>query len=220
MTTAEARQIQIELTKVVSRANFVNDPKVIAGADVSVDRIKHEGKAAVVVLSYPQFEIIEKQTAYGEVNFPYIPGLLSFREMPLTLSAFEKLQYTPDLVLVDGAGIAHPRRMGLASHLGLFLDIPTVGCAKSLLTGEWIELGLERGSLSDITDTGEVIGAAVRTRAGVKPMYISIGHMVDLPTALIWTLKCCRGFRIPEPTRLAHIASRANRKKSGIVLKS
>jgi deoxyribonuclease V len=141
------------------------------------------------------------------VEFPYVPGLLTFREAPLILAAFEKLTVTPDLVMVDGQGIAHPRRIGLAAHLGLCLGIPAIGCAKSRLIGEYAEPENESGSYTELSDKGEVIGAVVRTKAGVKPVYVSIGHMIDLPSAIDRVLDCCRGYRLPEPTRLAHIAA-------------
>ncbi len=128
------------------------------------------------------------------------------------LAACEKLTITPDLILVDGQGIAHPRRLGLASHLGLFLDIPTVGCAKSLLCGRHEEPGFDAGSYTEVVDRGETIGAALRTRSGVKPVYVSIGHKVDLEIAIDWVLQCCRGYRLPEPTRLAHLAAGGNLK--------
>ncbi|HUT68422.1 MAG TPA: deoxyribonuclease V, partial [Dehalococcoidales bacterium] len=166
----------------------------------------------VVVLSYPEFELVETRIVTDRIEFPYVPGLLSFREAPLILAACEELTVTPDLLMVDGQGIAHPRRMGLASHLGLFLDIPTIGCAKSRLCGSHEEPGNEAGSYAELLDNGEVIGAAVRTRTGVKPVYVSIGHKVDLSTAIRRVLECCRGYRLPEPTRLAHQAAGGNLK--------
>jgi deoxyribonuclease V len=168
------------------------------------------GRGAVVVLSYPELEIVEVQTVEDSIDFPYVPGLLTFREAPLTLAVCEKLTVTPDLILVDGQGIAHPRRLGLASHLGLFLDIPTVGCAKSRLCGSHSEPGDEPGSYAELLDNKEVIGAVLRTKSKVKPIYVSIGHKVDLEMAIYWTLQCCRGYRLPEPTRLAHLAAGGN----------
>ncbi len=165
---------------------------------------------AVVVLQYPELRVVETKIARGKLDFPYIPGLLSFRESPLTLAACQKLTTTPDLILVDGQGIAHPRRLGLASHLGLFLNTPAVGCAKSLLCGSHEAPRIEPGSYTEVVDRGETIGAALRTKLGVKPIYISIGHKVDLQTAIYWVLKCCRGYRLPEPTRLAHLAAGGN----------
>jgi len=164
-------------------------------------------RGAVVVLSYPELELVETRVVEGKVDFPYVPGLLSFREAPLTLAAFERLDIAPDLVLFDGQGIAHPRRLGLASHLGLFLDIPTIGCAKSRLCGHYDTLGLEPGGYAELVDGEEIIGAALRTKAGTKPVYVSIGHKVNLKSAINWVMRCCRGYRLPEPTRLAHLAA-------------
>jgi deoxyribonuclease V len=157
-------------------------------------------------------EVAEVQTASGELDFPYIPGFLSFREIPLVIKAFEKLTTTPNLVLVDGQGFAHPRRIGFASHLGLFLGIPTIGCAKSRLIGEFETPGVTRGSFTDLTDGSEVVGAVVRTKDRVKPLFISIGNMINLDGAVKWTLDTCKGYRLPEPTRLAHLAAGGNLK--------
>jgi deoxyribonuclease V len=165
------------------------------------------GTAAVVVLSYPDFELVEVQVVTGSLDFPYVPGLLTFREAPLILAACEKLIVTPDLIIVDGQGIAHPRRIGLASHLGLCLDVPTIGCAKSRLLGGYDEPDEAAGSFTDLLDNGEIIGAALRTRSGVKPVFVSIGHRINLSSAIDWVLACCRGYRVPEPTRLAHQAA-------------
>lgn len=206
----QASEIQLRLAALVSRTNELTSPRYIAGVDISVDRKRGRGRGAVVVLSYPELEIAEVQTVEDSIDFPYVPGLLSFREAPITLAACEKLEITPDLILVDGQGIAHPRRLGLASHLGLFLDTPTIGCAKSRLCGNHDTLADEPGSYAELTDNGEVIGAALRTKAGVKPIYVSIGHKVDLEAAIYWTMQCCRGYRLPEPTRLAHLAAGGN----------
>jgi len=207
VTTTRAREIQLELAPRVSQEGTVIFPRFIAGADISVDRWTKTGTAAIVVLSYPELEIIEIATVTDRLDFPYVPGLLTFREAPLVLAACEKLKVTPDLFIVDGQGFAHPRRIGLASHLGLCLDVPTIGCAKSRLCGEYDEPALEQGSFSEIKDGGEVIGAALRTRSGVKPVFVSAGHKISLPEAVRWTLACCRGYRLPEPTRLAHQAA-------------
>ena len=169
-------------------------------------------KGAVVVLEYPELRVVETKVARGKLELPYIPGLLSFRESPLTLAACHELATTPDLILVDGQGIAHPRRLGLASHLGLFLNTPTIGCAKSILCGNHEVLGDEPGSYAEILDRGEIIGAALRTKLRVRPVYVSIGHKVDLNTAIYWVMNCCRGYRLPEPTRLAHLAAGGNLK--------
>jgi deoxyribonuclease V len=143
----------------------------------------------------------------GKISMPYIPGLLSFRESPLILAACEQLSNIPDLVLIDGQGIAHPRRLGLASHVGLFLNLPTIGCAKSILCGQHPPLAEEAGSHAELLDNGEIIGAALRTKSRVKPIYVSVGHRIDLVSALQWVINCCRGYRLPEPTRLAHLAA-------------
>ena len=207
---SQASEIQLRLASKVSRSNEVVAPRFIAGVDISVERARGMGRGAVVVLSYPELEIAEVKTVEEGLSFPYVPGLLSFREAPLTLAACEKLSITPDLVMVDGQGIAHPRRLGLASHLGLFLGVPTVGCAKSRLCGSHQAPAEEAGSYAELLDKGEVIGAVLRTKARVKPVYVSIGHKVDLENAIYWTRQCCRGYRLPEPTRLAHLAAGGN----------
>ena len=209
----QAFAIQRELAARVSRDSEINEPRLIAGVDISVSRARDMATAAVVVVDYPALEPVEVKTASGKLDFPYIPGLLSFRESPLALDAFEKLVATPDLILVDGQGLAHPRRLGLASHLGLLLDTPTIGCAKSRLCGSYEEPEIARGSYTDLVDNGEVVGAVLRTKTAVNPVYVSIGHKVDLEVAIHWVLACCRGYRIPEPLRLAHLAAGGNLKE-------
>jgi len=196
----------------VSRSGEVESPRFIAGVDISVKREGGQATGAVVILQYPELRVLEVKVIGGRLDFPYIPGLLSFRESPLMLAACQELTLVPDLILVDGQGIAHPRRMGLASHLGLFLDAPTIGCAKSLLCGQHEVPGEEPGSYAEIRDGEEVIGAALRTKPGVNPVYVSIGHKVSLESAIYWVLKCCRGYRLPEPARLAHLAAGGNLK--------
>ena len=208
----EALELQRQLSAQVSRKGDIEAPHLIAGVDISVGKRGEMATGAVVVLSYPDLRVVATGVARGQLDFPYVPGLLSFRESPLTLAAFERLSITPDLVLVDGQGIAHPRRFGLASHLGLWRDRSTLGCAKSLLCGSHEMPGVEPGSYADIMDNGETIGVALRTRPGVKPVYVSIGHKLDLETAIYWVLKCCRGYRLPEPARLAHLAAAGNLK--------
>jgi deoxyribonuclease V len=177
---------------------------------MSIRRTSKTAIASAVLLNYPDLEIIEVQTASGNLELPYIPGLLSFRELPLTIAACEKLSISPDLIVVDGQGIAHPRRIGLASHLGIILDIPTIGCAKSRLCGSHNEPANEPGDYTDLIDKDEIIGAVVRTKHGVKPVYVSIGHRISLDTAISWIMHCCRGYRLPQPTRLAHLAAGGN----------
>jgi len=207
LTTAHAVEMQLALASRVSRTDEVTSPRFIAGVDISVDRVRGVARGAVVVLSYPELKIVETRVVEGKVDFPYVPGLLTFREAPLTLAAFERLDIAPDLILFDGQGIAHPRRLGLASHLGLFLDTPAIGCAKSRLCGSHQIPDLEPGSYAELRDGDEIIGAVLRTKLGVKPVYVSIGHKISLESALYWVTQCCRGYRLPEPTRLAHLAA-------------
>ncbi len=207
---AQAFEIQRGLAGRIIQDKALSQPRLIAGLDVSFNRM-HEALAVAIVLDYPDLKVVETVKVKGKVDFPYVPGLLSFREVPLTLKACEEIKSEPDLVMVDGQGIAHPRRIGLASHLGLFLNLPTIGCAKSHLYGEFQEPGLEYGQSSRIIgDKGETVGAVVRTRTGVKPLFVSVGHKIDLSASVFWVLQCCRGYRVPEPTRLAHLASKEN----------
>ena len=211
LSAHQAIEMQRRLAARVSRKSRGIEPRFIAGVDISIRRGEEMATGSVVVLSYPELEVVETRVARGKLDFPYIPGLLSFRELPLTLAACEQLSITPDLILVDGQGIAHPRRIGIASHLGLCLNIPTIGCAKSLLCGSHEAPGAEPGNYAEITDKGETIGAALLTKPGVKPVYVSIGHKVDLATAVHWVMKCCLGYRLPEPTRLAHQTAKGSR---------
>jgi len=220
VSTAQAMEIQVKLAAQVSRAGEVASPRLVAGVDISVNRVTGTGTGAVAVLSYPELDLVETRVVTDRLEFPYVPGLLSFRESPLILAACERLDAAPDLIMVDGQGIAHPRRIGLASHLGLFLGTPTIGCAKSRLCGCHDMPGAEAGNYADLVDGGEVIGAALRTRAGVNPVYVSIGHRIDLPAAIHWVLRCCRGYRLPEPTRLAHLAAGGNLKQEMRILAS
>lgn len=203
----EAVSIQKNLAALVSSCDQNHIPHFVAGADISIDRIRDKAVAAVVVLKYPELELVNSVVIEDKVVFPYIPGLLSFREAPLVLRACEKLKEGFDLLLVDGQGVAHPRRMGLASHLGLILDKPTIGCAKSCLIGTYQEPPNEAGCWTELNDEGDLIGAVLRTRKGVKPVYVSIGNKITLVSAVEWTLACSRNYRIPEPLRLAHITA-------------
>jgi deoxyribonuclease V len=183
-----------------------SDP-IVAGADISYNRGSDVLYAAVVLLRLPDLAEVERQSEVARAAFPYVPGLLSFREAPALLRCFRKLTSRPDLVMIDGQGIAHPRRIGIASHLGLVLDLPTIGCAKSILCGRYElgKLGLRRGSVAPLVDRGEEVGQAVRTRDGVNPVFVSVGHNIDLATAVVVALRCGGGYRIPEPTRQAHM---------------
>ena len=207
LSPAQAIEVQKRLSARVFRSGELGSVQFIAGVDIAAGKTEGVATAAVVVLSYPQLRVVATEITQGELGFPYIPGLLSFRESPLLLTALERLKTTPDIIMVDGQGIAHPRRMGLACHLGLFTGRPTIGCAKSRLCGRSRLPGEAPGSYAEIVDGGETIGVALRTKAGVKPVYVSIGHKVDLKTAIYWVLECCRGYRLPEPLRLAHLAA-------------
>ena len=207
LSPARARAMQLSLAKEVVTESKLTNPRLVSGVDISAADAQGVARGAVVVLRYPELSVVEVKVAEDKIAFPYIPGLLSFRESPLILAACEKLDNAPDLVLVDGQGIAHPRRFGLATHLGLFLDVPTIGCAKSILCGQHQPVGEDSGSHAELFDDGELIGAALRTKSRVRPIYVSVGHRIDLASALEWALKCCRGYRLPEPTRLAHLAA-------------
>jgi deoxyribonuclease V len=178
---------------------------LIAGADVSYNRDDPTTFASVVVWRRSTGEVVEAVGAVGESHFPYVPGLLSFREAPTVLAAFARLPTRPDVVMCDGQGIAHPRRLGIASHIGLWLELPTLGCAKSLLCGRYAEPGPEPGDTSPLTHRGEVIGTVLRTKKNVTPVFVSPGHRIDQGSAVAVVRACGRKYRLPEPTRLAHL---------------
>ncbi len=207
VSVAEAKEIQRALAAQVVRRSELDTPRLIAGVDISGEDRSGMATGAVVVLRFPELVLVEQSVVLQQISFPYVPGLLSFRETPLLLAACERLTVTPELFIADAQGIAHPRRLGLASHLGLLLDVPTIGCAKSILCGWHGDLGEEPGAYAPLLDGDEVIGAALRTKRGVGPLYVSIGHKVDLDAALHWVMACLRGYRLPEPTRLAHLAA-------------
>jgi deoxyribonuclease V len=211
LSYSRARELQAELSGIVQFTPLKKKPKLIAGLDCAFSKGGERIFAVVIVLRLPKFEIAEMADASQKVTFPYIPGLLSFREAPVCLAAVEKLQKQPDLFIIDGQGIAHPRRLGLAAHLGLFLDQPTIGCAKSRLTGTCEEPGLDKSAYSLLKDEKrkqktqtEIIGAVVRTRTNVKPVFVSVGHKCLLEDAVRVVLDCAVKYRLPEPTRLAH----------------
>jgi len=175
----------------------------VAGADIAFDPATDWAFAGVIVYRFPELLEVERRKVRRKLRFPYVPGLLSFRECPILLAAFEQLRIEPGLILVDGHGMAHPRRFGIACHLGLLLDCPTIGCAKSILVGEVGELGAQAGSASPLIDREEEVGVALRTRARVKPIYVTVGHRISLPSAVGLVAKCADGLRIPKPTREA-----------------
>ncbi len=212
LSYSEARELQISLACKVQFTPLKGMPKLVAGIDCALSSParfarQEDGQkiyAAVIILRLPDFEPVETASATGELTFPYIPGLLSFREAPVCIAAVEKLQNQPDVFMIDGQGIAHPRRLGLAAHLGLFFDKPTIGCAKSRLTGSFVEPSNVKGAYGPLTDGDDVIGAVVRTRTNVKPVFVSVGNKCLLKDAIEITLACTTKYRLPEPTRLAH----------------
>lgn len=202
----EAIALQKELKEQVKLMPLKKEPALIGGADVSMNRFVDVGFAGFVTLSYPELALVDHAVVKDVIPMPYIPGLLSFREIPMLVKAWEKLSTKPDVLVVDGIGIAHPRRLGIASHLGLVLGIPTIGCAKSVLTGIYEEPGDEPGSTSPLVDakTGETIGMALRTKSRVKPVFVSPGHLITLEESVGLVASCVRKHRLPEPTRFAH----------------
>lgn len=203
VTPNQAIGIQKTLRREVVTENRLGRVEAVAGVDVGFPD-RQTARAAVVVLSFPELRPLDCAVAEVPVAFPYIPGLLAFREVPAVLEAVEKLQVWPDLFIFDAQGIAHPRRLGLASHAGLLLDRPSIGCAKSRLIGRYVEPGPARGDRSPLSDGDEQIGAVLRTRSRVKPVYVSIGHRIDLDTAVRYVLDCTPKYRLPETTRYAH----------------
>jgi deoxyribonuclease V len=213
LSPAEARLLQGELaTRVVAGpALDLGGVRYVAGADVSTEGDR--AFATVAVLDFPGLSVVEVQGFEAPLEFPYVPGLLAFREIPSVAGALRKVETAVDAVILDAQGLAHPRRMGLASHIGLFLDVPTVGCAKSLLVGKFEEPGPRKGNATDLVHRGEVVGRVVRTRERVSPVYVSVGNGIDLSSATALILACCTRYRLPEPTRQAHNA--ANRLRRG-----
>lgn len=200
---AEARIIQEQLRKQVIVSDCLGEVKYVAGVDVGFEDNYEISKAAVAVLSYPELELIETAIARIPTAFPYVPGYLSFREIPVILAALPKLKIIPDLILCDGQGIAHPRRLGLASHLGILLDLPTIGVAKSLFIGKHEPVPLVKGSWQPLIDQEETIGVVLRSRTKVKPLYVSVGHKISLATAINYVIGCLTKYRLPETTRWA-----------------
>jgi deoxyribonuclease V len=203
LTVEEATIIQNQLQPEVITEDQFTKVQYVAGVDMGFEEEGTVSKAAVAVLSFPDLQLQEQANARRPTTFPYVPGFLSFREIPAVLDALEKLSLTPDLILCDGQGIAHPRRFGIACHLGVLIDLPTIGVAKSWLIGKHEELPQEKGSWQPLQHRGEIIGAVVRSRTAVKPLYVSSGHKISLPTAIDYVLRCTTKYRLPETTRLA-----------------
>lgn len=204
LSYSRAAQLQTGLAEKVQFEPLRGQPKLIAGLDCAISKDGQKIIAACVLLKLPDFELVETTSAKRRLTFPYIPGLLSFREAPVCIAAVEKLKLEPDAFIIDGQGIAHPRRLGIASHLGLFFDKPTIGCAKSRLTGQFEEPPPEKGTYSLLKDKDEVIGAVVRTRTNVEPVFVSVGNKCTLEDAIEVILSCVTKYRLPEPTRIAH----------------
>jgi deoxyribonuclease V len=210
----EGVELQKRLRERVRIAPLRKKIKTVAGADISFNKFETTVYAGVVVLALPSLEVVEEAGVVSESKFPYISGLLSFREAPSVLEAWAQLKTEPDAVMFDGQGIAHPRRVGIASHVGLLIDRPTFGCAKSVLVGKYEEPDEERGSWTPLVDpkNGETVGAALRTKTRTNPIYVSPGHLIDLEGAINLTLACDGGYRQPEPTRRAHLLVNALRR--------
>ena len=211
----EAVELQRHLREQVRIEPLSRDIQTVAGADISFNKYSTTLYAGIVVLRLPSLETVEEVGVESEAQFLYVPGLLSFREMPPLLEAWAKLKVEPDAVMFDGQGLAHPRRIGIACHAGLFLERPTIGCAKSVLVGKYDEPAGERGAWMPMIDKGETIGAALRTKSKVAPVYVSPGHRIDLQSAIDLALRCDGGYRVPEPTRRAHLLVNALRRAAG-----
>ncbi|MEA3411017.1 MAG: deoxyribonuclease V [Pseudomonadota bacterium] len=209
VTTAEARDIQLSLRERLETEDRFGPIHRVAGVDVGFPDKGRTTRAAVVVLTFPGLEYAEKAVVEVPTRFPYVPGLLSFREVPAVIAALERLRHDPDVILCDGQGTAHPRRFGIACHLGVLCDVPTIGVAKSRLTGEHAPVPEDRGASTPLLLRGETIGAVLRTRSGVRAVYVSPGHRVSLRSSLEITMQCTTRYRLPETTRWAdRIASR------------
>ena len=204
LSYSQSVALQHRLAGSVKQTPLKKQPRLVAGLDCAFGGNGERIIAAAVVLKMPDFALVEVAHVVRKTTYPYIPGLLSFREAPACIAAAEKLKNNPDLFLIDGQGVAHPRRLGLAAHLGLIFNKPTVGCAKSRLTGDFDEPGRQKGSYSLLKDGRGVIGAVVRTRTNVKPLFVSVGNKCELADAIKITLACTSKYRLPEPTRLAH----------------
>lgn len=203
LSETEALELQSLWAKQVIKSDQFSTVRTVAGLDVAYDKESSLLVAAIVVLDVSTFEVLESVSVTSSAQFPYIPGLFSFRELPPLIEAFHQLKHRPDLVICDGHGIAHPRRFGLASHFGVYTNLPTIGCGKTRLIGEFIEPNQERGSSTQLLDKFDEIGATLRTQTNVKPIFVSIGHLISLKTACLWTLQMSPMYRLPEPIRSA-----------------
>jgi deoxyribonuclease V len=212
LTPREAVELQQRLRAEVRIAPLAGEIKTIAGADISFNKFEPTVYAGIVVLSLPGLEVIEEVGVVSESRFPYVPGLLSFRETPSVLEAWSQLKTEPEALMLDGQGLAHPRRVGIACHVGLLIERPTLGCAKSVLVGKYEEPAPERGAWTEMVHKTEVVGAALRTKRNVQPVFVSPGHLIDLEGAVDLALQTDGGYRQPEPTRRAHLLVNALRR--------
>lgn len=201
---ARAKELQQKLRKKISLDELNHFPEIIAGADISFNRGSDMMHAAIVLLQLPDLQPVARSLASDETSFPYIPGLLAFREMPVLLKAWNKLEQKPGVIILDGHGIAHPRRMGIATHFGIEIDCPAIGCAKNILTGTHGDLGSEKGSYAELIDEGEVVGMALRSRTNVNPVYISPGHKISVDNTYAIVMQSLTKYKLPKTTRLAH----------------
>ena len=206
LSPTEAIALQKKLaSRVLLQPLDLSKIETVAGADISFNKFSETIYAGIVVLKFPTLEVVERAGIVSETKFPYIPGLLSFREIPALLEAWGKLSVVPDVLICDGQGSSHPRRFGIACHAGLLTGIPSIGCAKSVLVGKFEEPEIERGNWTPMIHREEEIGAALRTKTKVAPVYVSPGHLIDLPSSIGVLLRCDTGYRVPEPTRQAHL---------------
>jgi len=204
VSIAEAKRIQLDLAQRVVLEDQYISPRFVAGVDVGFEQNGKITRAAIAVLNYPELTLVDKSLARCKTVLPYVPGYLSFRELPAVLKALDQLKTIPDMFLCDGQGTAHPRRFGIACHLGVLTDIPSIGVAKSRLIGTYQEPGLNKGDQSSLYDKGECIGVVLRTRHHVKPLFVSPGHRITMTSATQWVLNCTTRYRLPETTRYAH----------------
>jgi deoxyribonuclease V len=214
VSVEEAIRIQEALKDRIILKKSFSKVRTVGGGDVAYSKSENLLFGAIVVLSFPYMEILDMAASDGQVPFPYIPSLLSFREGPILLKTFQRLKIKPDVIIFDGQGIAHPRGMGLASHMGLWFDLPSIGCAKTPLLDGFISPGPSKGSFEWIQKEGKKVGAVLRTKEKVKPLFVSPGHRIDLTTSIELILESCRGFRFPEPLRKAHQLSYLLRERS------
>jgi len=210
-----AMALQSELkSRIEEKVLDLRRVRLIAGADASYSKGEERMFAAVAVFSFPDLELLEERTCSLRINFPYVPGLLAFREAPALISAFEKVRRKPDVVLFDGHGISHPRGFGIASHMGVLLGVPSIGVAKSVLVGEWRMPAEAKGSVTPIKYDGKIVGIALRTRSGKKPIFVSVGNLINLESAVKIVLACCTRYRLPEPIRATHGLSNEARRRA------